>query len=624
MPLATDIVTMFHNHFQTLRPMLPTYLHLLLSAILPIYTGAHASLTRPSSAAKLSKSLQATSDKDADDDEPEEETTPKIEGFSASDALWFPLLAGLTLGGLYLIIKWLEDPSILNTILNWYFALFGVLGLARMFNDYSNVATSYLFPDRYFSDGQIWQVDDDRKIVKSRSAPPRIKTSPLPGKFSEIPLSTSLHRLCWALRRSYPTICLRFHSRPHSKMHAHITPSTTLSFFAAVSIILYYNLVSRPWYLTNVLGFAFAYNAIQLISPTTSTTGSLLLVSLFVYDIYFVFYTPLMVTVATSLDIPAKLLFPRPPGPDGDPAKQHLSMLGLGDIVLPGMMIGFALRLDLYLHYLKQQKSHPIEATNKDSSTVDDEIEFNAATVRSVTDEKPSTTENHEDRPTSQDTVSFSNVANPPNSSTTIAKPHYFHASGHWGIRFWTSKSFISTPDSSCRGTQFPKPYFYASLRGYILGLLTTLYVMQVTSHAQPALLYLVPGVLLSFWLTAIYRREARLVWNFDESDKEDGTGGQSKNENVDEKKSEKRDEGDGKKDANNNGKGKKGSETMSSPPGTTTVDFLNLSVRIGITESRRTKGCLRKEQIEKPAAGTMEELIPGKTPKRQGVEQVG
>ena len=60
---------------------------------------------------------------------------------------------------------------------------------------------------------------------------------------------------------------------------------------------------------------------------------------------------------------------------------------------------------------------------------------------------------------------------------------------------------------------------------GYVLGMLTTLGVMHVWGHAQPALLYLVPGVLGSLWLTALVRGELGLMWNFSEEseDEEDG-----------------------------------------------------------------------------------------------------
>lgn len=40
-------------------------------------------------------------------------------------------------------------------------------------------------------------------------------------------------------------------------------------------------------------------------------SGALLLSGLFFYDIFWVFGTPVMVTVAKSLDAPIKLVFPR-------------------------------------------------------------------------------------------------------------------------------------------------------------------------------------------------------------------------------------------------------------------------------------------------------------------------
>ena len=43
-----------------------------------------------------------------------------------------------------------------------------------------------------------------------------------------------------------------------------------------------------------------------------------------------------------------------------------------------------------------------------------------------------------------------------------------------------------SSPNSS-----FTKPYFFAALGAYIIGLITTMTVMHVFKSAQPALLYL-------------------------------------------------------------------------------------------------------------------------------------
>lgn len=190
-----------------------------------------------------------------------------------------------------------------------------------------------------------------------------------------------------------------------------------------------------------------------------------------------------MVTVAKSLDVPIKLVFPRPPA-DATSTAPSYAMLGLGDVVLPGIMIGLALRFDLWLFYLRRQKRVPAS---------DGEGE-------------------------------------------KVIKPEYFSLSGRWSDHFW-SHSFTGRPlfHTSSEGPSeqpftFPKTYFKASLIGYVIGMLTTLGVMHIWGHAQPALLYLVPGVLGSLWLTALVRGEIGLMWNFTE-EAEDDSPTDTKNE---------------------------------------------------------------------------------------------
>jgi len=183
-----------------------------------------------------------------------------------------------------------------------------------------------------------------------------------------------------------------------------------------------------------------------------------------------------MVTVAQSLDAPIKLVFPRPASDGASPEKLSFAMLGLGDVVLPGIMIGLALRFDLFLFYLRQQKRVP------------------------STD----------------------------GSRELVTKPRYFSLAGRWSDQLWTH-SIFGRPLWKSHGNYlvqpftFPKTYFKASLTGYIFGMLATLGVMHIWGHAQPALLYLVPGVLGSLWLTALVRGELSLMWNFSEAvDEED------------------------------------------------------------------------------------------------------
>ena len=64
---------------------------------------------------------------------------------------------------------------------------------------------------------------------------------------------------------------------------------------------------------------------------------------LFFYDIFFVFGTDVMLTVAKSIDAPIKLLFPKNWGA----TPPEFSLLGLGDIVIPGIFVSMCLRYDI-------------------------------------------------------------------------------------------------------------------------------------------------------------------------------------------------------------------------------------------------------------------------------------
>merc|ERR1712100_197175 len=78
-------------------------------------------------------------------------------------------------------------------------------------------------------------------------------------------------------------------------------------------------------------------------------TGAIMLIGLFFYDIFWVFGSKsvfgsnVMVTVATKVEGPITLLFPRRLDGCGDLSN---SMLGLGDIVVPGIFIAFLAKWD--------------------------------------------------------------------------------------------------------------------------------------------------------------------------------------------------------------------------------------------------------------------------------------
>ncbi|CAF4822967.1 unnamed protein product [Rotaria socialis] len=116
--------------------------------------------------------------------------------------------------------------------------------------------------------------------------------------------------------------------------------------FLCVLVGVWY-LLKRHWIANNIFGIAFSINAIEILHFNKVLNGVVLLSGLFVYDIFWVFGTNVMVTVAKSFDAPIKLLFPQDLIENGLFAANKFAMLGLGDIVIPGAFIALLLRYDM-------------------------------------------------------------------------------------------------------------------------------------------------------------------------------------------------------------------------------------------------------------------------------------
>lgn len=94
---------------------------------------------------------------------------------------------------------------------------------------------------------------------------------------------------------------------------------------------------TRHWLLNNLIATCLAATALDIVNAGSFATASILLCGLFFYDIYFVFATDVMVTVAKGIQGPVTLRFPR---------AQGYSMLGLGDVFVPGLLVSLLLRFD--------------------------------------------------------------------------------------------------------------------------------------------------------------------------------------------------------------------------------------------------------------------------------------
>ena len=276
------------------RGLLLLEMRIVFSSMAIIYVGSHAALRRPPSA-KPKKKTQDNTNKGKKDNEDEDEY---IQGLTPSDAILFPIMAGIVLVGLYYLITWLDDPDIINKILRAYFSITSLAAMGKLFADCLHFLTGFIFPSVWAStDGRLYHVDPVRRAqwravgdTEDREWSDQ-KLTPLPGPGSELELSDVARRSLWEARRLFlePWAVQFFvHGIVNEKFR--IKLNYIIGIVMALGASLVYNAVGSTL-LSNVMGYAFSYVVLIMLSPTTFATGSLVLFGLFFYDIYMVFYT---------------------------------------------------------------------------------------------------------------------------------------------------------------------------------------------------------------------------------------------------------------------------------------------------------------------------------------------
>lgn len=218
------------------------------------------------------------------------------ESIGHKEALRFPIFASMFLLGFYLIYKYISK-DLINILLTFQFCLATI------------ISTSSLL------EGLIPFPQAMRKVI-THVKPPKIIKSILEINDFDI---TQAILVC-------TVIC-------------------------SIPVMLYY--VTKYWALNNIFGILFSIVALRNINLSSFKVGLILLWLLFFYDIFWVYGTDVMVTVAKNLDIPIKLLFPYL----NEEGVEKFSMLGLGDIVIPGIFVGLCLKFDIDNSLKKLPKS---------------------------------------------------------------------------------------------------------------------------------------------------------------------------------------------------------------------------------------------------------------------------
>lgn len=232
----------------------------------------------------------------------QKESGEKPETMTRKDAAMFPVIASGALFGLYIFFK-LFSKEYINLLLTGYFFLLGVLAMAHIL-------------------------------------------SPSFGRVMRCILPSDFYR--WEYRISFQRNSTTEADESEEYFDYRFTYDDVACWIFCSLFGVWY-LWKKHWVANNLFGLAFAINGVELLHINTVATGCILLGGLFVYDVFWVFGTDVMVTVAKSFEAPIKLVFPQDFLESGF-AGSHFAMLGLGDIVIPGIFIALLLRFDFSLN----------------------------------------------------------------------------------------------------------------------------------------------------------------------------------------------------------------------------------------------------------------------------------
>jgi minor histocompatibility antigen H13 len=275
--------------------LVPYVIHLLVLVTAILYAACHMALG-------LREDVPLEGEEGYD---PDNIAAPK-ETMRKEDAMQFPIMGSISLFSLYLAFKFLGKDWV-NLLIGGYF---GMVGCGALTMTISPLLT--LLAPKWVNAKKLgWEYELNH---------------PLPSWIIPTPLDLGVQ----------------------------LTLTDLLAFIKSAIIVAFY-FHGKHWPLNNVLGICFCLQGIERFSLGTYKIGAILLVGLFFYDIFWVFGTDVMVTVAKNLDGPIKILFPRSLVPNDD-GKINLSLLGLGDIVIPGFFLSLLLRFDAHIAKMPTKK----------------------------------------------------------------------------------------------------------------------------------------------------------------------------------------------------------------------------------------------------------------------------
>eukprot|EP00198_Chlamydomonas_reinhardtii_P000945 XP_001690280.1 signal peptide peptidase-like protein [Chlamydomonas reinhardtii] len=293
--------------------------------------------------------------------------------------------------------------------------------------------------------------------------------------------------------------------------------------------------------LNNLIATLVATDILQLIGPRSFRTAGLLLLGLLVYDVFWVFGSPkvigdnVMLTVATSdvISGPTRILFPRIPGggstAEAAAAAFPFSLLGLGDIAVPGLLACLTLRYDASRSVdMKARAVAAAEAITSALASLDPK-----ATSRQVADATADAACNAYDRIADQEALQREQSLDGTNAGSvggggdgesaaaanrlgaSLVRGVSAAASGASALGAGRNSLGASTRAAAQQAVLYQRTYFTPVMVSYVFGLALAFVANDITKLGQPALLYIVPSTLGAVLLTALTRGEVGRLWSY-------------------------------------------------------------------------------------------------------------
>jgi minor histocompatibility antigen H13 len=366
-------------------------------------------------------------------------TTDQRQMINMGTGAFAPVAASISLFGIYLLLKYLPDLDI-QTLLNAYFFLLGSFAVSS--------ASVPLF----------------RKVL------------------SDYPVGRQ------SIHLDLPEWLL-LDQEGKSIKEVNIAPSDLVAVMLSLAIAGIDVTSSQNFTANNLLAALIASDILQLVGLRSFRTASLMLGGLCAYDVFWVFGSPsaigenVMMKVATSDIItgPMRLLYPRLPGGTGEATDFPFSLLGLGDIAVPGLLACLALRYD---------SSRVVDMKSRADAAGQAMLDALAALGPT------SSGRERADAASDAASLAYDRVADKRDLTVTEG-----------------SDGSSRVPVSEAVLQQ--RPYFNAVVVSYIIGLLMAFAANNITHLGQPALLYIVPMTLGSVLVTAAQRDEFYRIWTF-------------------------------------------------------------------------------------------------------------